>query len=270
MWLGQAHVATAARVHVRSGAQDEQHARIAELVIERGATQTTRRFDPLPASCDEAHAAVSLVIALAVEPDLIDDVLGQGPAPKREPVALDLTFQLAGASALLPNWSLGAALGVQAWLAPWLGARAELLAQHARKPRVRAATSTSTSTSTPQSEPALAVAPAITETAPSEAAEEAPNEEARATPASPTMLEMKALAAAKRALSEGEPDRALAILASTTRDFPRGYFIEERRALRVLALAESGESERAKREAAAFARDYPKGPFTERVREATR
>lgn len=132
MWLGQAHVATDARVHVRTDADDEQQARIAELVIERGTTQTVRRFDPLPASCDEAHAAVSLVIALAIEPDLIDDVLGQAPAPQREPIAIDLTLQLAGASALLPNWSLGAAFGVQAWFAPWLGARAELLAQHAR------------------------------------------------------------------------------------------------------------------------------------------
>jgi hypothetical protein len=32
----------------------------------------------------------------------------------------------------LPNWSLGGAIGVQAWFAPWLGARIELLAQHAR------------------------------------------------------------------------------------------------------------------------------------------
>jgi hypothetical protein len=85
---------------------------------------------------------------------------------------------------------------------------------------------------------------------------------------SPAMLEMKAIARAKRALSERAPDQALAILASVARDFPRGYFVEERRALRVLALADEGESEQARREAASFARDYPSGAFTARVKAA--
>jgi hypothetical protein len=82
------------------------------------------------------------------------------------------------------------------------------------------------------------------------------------------MLEMKGIARAKRALSEREPDRALAILADLARDFPRGYFIEERRALRVLALADDGESEQARKEAASFVRDYPSGAFTARVKAA--
>lgn len=85
---------------------------------------------------------------------------------------------------------------------------------------------------------------------------------------SPAMQEMKAIARAKRALSERAPDQALSILASAARDFPRGYFVEERRALRVLALADKGESEQARREAASFARDYPSGAFTARVKAA--
>jgi hypothetical protein len=43
---------------------------------------------------------------------------------------------------------------------------------------------------------------------------------------------------------------------------------EERRALRVIELAEKGDHEQAKREAEAFLRDFPNGPFTERVRNA--
>lgn len=87
---------------------------------------------------------------------------------------------------------------------------------------------------------------------------------------SAAMLEMKAIARAKRALSDDEPAQALAILAGVARDFPRGYLIEERRALHVLALAASGESDRARREAASFLRDYPSSAFTDRVKAAAR
>lgn len=85
---------------------------------------------------------------------------------------------------------------------------------------------------------------------------------------SPAMLEIKAIAGAKRALSDDQPKRALSILVTVARDFPRGYFIEERRALRVLALAADGESEQARREAESFLRDYPAGAFTHRVKAA--
>jgi hypothetical protein len=127
--------------------------------------------------------------------------------------------------------------------------------------------------------PLPAPAPALTSetTAPAGAAEPAaaePHEPESAETTSvapspsPAMLEMKAIARAKRALSESAPDRALAILVGAARDFPRGYFVEERRALRVLALADKGESEQARKEAASFARDYPSGAFTARVKAA--
>lgn len=128
MWLGRPHVATDARVHVRG---DSQRARLVELVITRGGDVTKRVFDPVPAGCDEAHAAVSLVIALAIEPDVLAELAPQQREPD-EPLDVALTVQASMASALLPSWSLGAAVGAQLWALPWLGARAELLAQHAR------------------------------------------------------------------------------------------------------------------------------------------
>jgi hypothetical protein len=130
MWLGRATVSTTARVRV---AGDPRLARVVEVSVDREGVGSERRFDPVPAGCDEAHAAVSLVIALAIEPAVVDDVLGLSELPDQgAPVEIALTAQLAGATALLPNWSLGGAFGMQAWFAPWLGARIELLAQHAR------------------------------------------------------------------------------------------------------------------------------------------
>jgi hypothetical protein len=128
MWLGRPNVRTTARVQVRG---DAEQARTVELLIERDGTTSVRRFDPVPASCDEAHAAVSLVIALAIEPDVMSSVLPIEREPI-EPVDVALTAQIASASALLPSWSLGAAIGAEAWWLPWLGARAEVFAQHAR------------------------------------------------------------------------------------------------------------------------------------------
>lgn len=128
MWLGKPRVLTDARVQVRG---DGARARLVELAITRGDTTSKRVFDPVPSSCDEAHAAVSLVIALAIEPDVMASVLPSEREPP-EPLDMALTLQLTGATELLPSWSVGVAAGAELWPLPWLGARAELLAQHAR------------------------------------------------------------------------------------------------------------------------------------------
>lgn len=138
MWLSKPHVATDAHVLVRG---DRQRARLVELVITRDGATSTRVFDPVPAGCDEAHAAVSLVIALAIEPDVAAGILPSESEP-REPLDAALTVQLAGASALLPSWSLGFAAGADLWFLPWLGARAELFMQHARNNTVRGTSGT--------------------------------------------------------------------------------------------------------------------------------
>ncbi len=77
--------------------------------------------------------------------------------------------------------------------------------------------------------------------------------------------EVRAVALA-RSLVERDPDAALDLLDKTRREHPTGYFVEERQALTVLALARSGRQAAAREQAAAFLRTYPNGPFSDRVR----
>lgn len=130
LWLGGVPERPRARVHVRG---DPRRARLIEIEVTRDGEVGVRRFDPAPAGCDEAHAAVSLVIALAVDPQALARVVPEAePAPARAPgPRLLLYAQLGAARALLPDWSFGAALGGELGLAPWLGARADLWIEHA-------------------------------------------------------------------------------------------------------------------------------------------
>ncbi|HEX6241467.1 MAG TPA: hypothetical protein VFZ61_11255 [Polyangiales bacterium] len=80
-------------------------------------------------------------------------------------------------------------------------------------------------------------------------------------------MERELIAVARaRSLVHTAPKRALDLLGSMVRDFPNGYFREERSALRVIALTEAHS-----REAIGAAQQhlaaYPNGPFSDRVRQ---
>jgi len=77
--------------------------------------------------------------------------------------------------------------------------------------------------------------------------------------------ELRAIAQARR-LMANEPQTALALLERLTRAHPKGYFVEEREALRVLALSAAGRSDQAERYAESFLRAYPNSPFADRIR----
>jgi hypothetical protein len=79
--------------------------------------------------------------------------------------------------------------------------------------------------------------------------------------------EMRAIASAKALLAKN-PAQAVAALDAIRRDFPAGFFVEERRALTVLALARSGNHAAANTQGAAFLKRYPNGPYAEQVRAA--
>jgi outer membrane protein assembly factor BamD (BamD/ComL family) len=79
--------------------------------------------------------------------------------------------------------------------------------------------------------------------------------------------ELRAIAQARRLLGH-DPQAALSLLDRVARAHPSGYFVEEREALRVLALMAAGQSAQAKRRADAFLRVYPSSPFADRVRAA--
>lgn len=77
--------------------------------------------------------------------------------------------------------------------------------------------------------------------------------------------ELRATARA-RGLLMSDPRAALALLDRITRAHPKGYLVEERDALRVLALSSAGQRDQAERLAAAFLRAHPDSPFADRIR----
>jgi hypothetical protein len=79
--------------------------------------------------------------------------------------------------------------------------------------------------------------------------------------------ELHAIAEA-RVLAAQRPRAGLALLLRLRSEHPHGYFVEEREALTVLALAGAGERNQAARQAKLFLRSYPLSPFAERVRRA--
>jgi hypothetical protein len=97
----------------------------------------------------------------------------------------------------------------------------------------------------------------------------APTADAPAAQPTDSLRELRALAVARN-LVDRDPDAALAALDRMGRDYPKGYFVEERQALTVLALAGAGRSSAARQQAASFLRTFPNGPFSERVRAVLR
>ncbi|HEX3769341.1 MAG TPA: hypothetical protein VHV30_00685 [Polyangiaceae bacterium] len=83
--------------------------------------------------------------------------------------------------------------------------------------------------------------------------------------ASQPLTEIRGIALA-RTLVVRDPQAALDVLDKVGRDYPRGYFVEERQALTVLALARLGRQSAARDQAAAFLRAYPNGPFSDQIR----
>jgi len=79
------------------------------------------------------------------------------------------------------------------------------------------------------------------------------------------LAEMALLQEAQAALRGGQPDEALALLARHAEAFARGSMIEERQALRVLALCAAGEVADGTAEGAVFLRAHPRSTYAPRV-----
>lgn len=88
-------------------------------------------------------------------------------------------------------------------------------------------------------------------------------------PQADSLSELRAIAVARNLLDR-DPEAALSALDKVRREHPRGYFVEERQALTVLALARSGQTAAARQQALAFLRAFPNGPFSDRVRAVLR
>jgi hypothetical protein len=79
--------------------------------------------------------------------------------------------------------------------------------------------------------------------------------------------EMELMASARKALAR-DPAGTLRLTARAAKEFPKGFFAEEREALTVLALVGLGRNELAQKRAKAFLQRYPSGTFSEKVKQA--
>ncbi len=70
------------------------------------------------------------------------------------------------------------------------------------------------------------------------------------------------------ALEERDFARALRLVDGWARDFPKGVLVQEREALRAIALCEAGRGAEGRAAAEAFSRGYPSAALGDRVREA--
>jgi hypothetical protein len=82
----------------------------------------------------------------------------------------------------------------------------------------------------------------------------------------PLEAESRAVAEVQRALRDGRPAQALALLEVEERARPTGALAEERAAARVFALCALGDTGAAARAAAEFLQRFPRSPLGERVR----
>jgi hypothetical protein len=125
MWLGSGKVPTVVRVFVQGDARRRQ---AVEFRIAREGAIRWRKFDPIPGDCTEAHAALGLAIALAIDEGALDQ-LTELSKPRRPRL---VAFELAGGYDVVPGPSGGLKVGIEYGVLDWLFPRAEALVQHSR------------------------------------------------------------------------------------------------------------------------------------------
>ncbi len=125
-WLGRDRLRPDIHVHVQG---DEHDPRAVEFRIARGASTRERRFDGLPAGCDDATAVVGLAIALAIDANALTGFV----APTASPTSSDprglFTLQATAGFDVLSSGSLGATAGIEYRAVDWLSVRLDLLTQ---------------------------------------------------------------------------------------------------------------------------------------------
>lgn len=82
------------------------------------------------------------------------------------------------------------------------------------------------------------------------------------------LAELALIQSIKEALDADQPRRALTLVDRHTRSFARGTLIEEREALRVVALCAADDATRGLRAQHSFLRAYPRSAYADRVRGA--
>lgn len=120
----------------------------------------------------------------------------------------------------------------------------------------------------PTEPPAIAEQPAPGESTHS-ADPPSPRPRPRAEPTGDQVLaELALIQRIKEALDADQPARALTLVEQHARSFARGTLIEEREALRVVALCADDDPKRGLRAQRSFLRAYPRSAYGDRVRGA--
>jgi hypothetical protein len=123
-WLGRDRLRSDIHVYIQG---DEHDPRAVEFRIFREGNARERRFDGLPAGCEDATAVVGLAIALAIDANVMAAIVAPS-AEASEPRGL-FSAQVAGGFDVLPGVSLGATVGVEYRAVDWLSVRLDLLTQ---------------------------------------------------------------------------------------------------------------------------------------------
>lgn len=80
--------------------------------------------------------------------------------------------------------------------------------------------------------------------------------------------ELALLQRARVALGRGDAEGALGVLAEHERSFPTGALVEERRAVRIIALCDAGKAPQGRAEARNFLAAHPSSTLAGRIRSA--
>ncbi len=130
-WLGRDRLQSDVHVHVQGDAEDP---RAVEFRIVREGKARERRFDGLPAGCEDATAVVGLAIALAIDASVVTNLVAPAPPLASTPgppakARRAFAVQLGAGFEVVPGASLGAGLGFEYGLADWLSARVDWMTQ---------------------------------------------------------------------------------------------------------------------------------------------
>jgi hypothetical protein len=139
-WLGTDRIDAGTRVVVQG---DALRPNAAEFRITRGTKVRVRRFDTTPTGCEEAHAAIGLAIALAIDGGVLRRVALLAPP---EPPFRRFTLQGGVAFDVLPSFSFGGRAGFEHEILDWLTGVFELGGQYSPDNVIRGASGTFSAT----------------------------------------------------------------------------------------------------------------------------
>lgn len=125
MWLGRDRIASSIRIQASGDATDPLKI---TFQLTDGARVAHRVFESSPEVCGDMHAVVGLAIALAIDAELLSEVVAndaEATTPQRHLASVQLSI---GYEAL-PELSLGMTLGGEVGVASWLSVRLDGLSQ---------------------------------------------------------------------------------------------------------------------------------------------